>query len=291
VLHLVTEALTYCLLYMTEIFENIRKFYFFHYPEGELSRYIEFISESAVDLTRDALQDNSFSIRMFPSWAPTCYINLGMPYRILAGKKTYFVAAEEDICVLRNGIVERFNSPCDHILTIKFKLGGTEALLAKPVSLVPDRPTGLSFIMPSTLIQSVKNATCFKERIAILESFFFNRITENFREKAVRDAINIYQASGFTLYNEELAERLCLTLKTFNRYFLHVAGVAPKFYLANLRARTALTDYVTERPSFIASKYGYFDAAHFYRDIRLLAGSKLSDFYNHSRLKASFFAS
>ena len=66
---------------------------------------------------------------MFASWTPTFYINLGAPYHYLIGDKQHFVEGERDILILRNSIVERYNTPSDNIFTVKFHPGGLEAVL------------------------------------------------------------------------------------------------------------------------------------------------------------------
>ncbi len=266
---------------MTEIFEDIRQFYHFHFPKGELGKYIEFFSESAVDLTQDLLKNEPFSVRMFPSWSPTCYINLGEPYHLLDRGEVYTVREDEDVLVLRDSMVERFNSPLDHIVTIKFRPGGTEALLNEPITNLNNHALALSTLLPKRLIQSVKKAESFSQRVVLLEAFFSNRLPGNpgFRVQYMQEAITAYQASGYALNNSALADILCLTPKTLNRYFIQVAGVAPKIFLGNLRARMALADYIQTRRGFVAAKYGYFDSSHFYKEVLTLTGQRLSVFY------------
>lgn len=70
---------------MVEIFDNIRKIYTFTEACPELADHIEFFSESSVESTQKYIGNSNFSVKMFPSWTPTFYINLGAPYLIAVG--------------------------------------------------------------------------------------------------------------------------------------------------------------------------------------------------------------
>jgi methylphosphotriester-DNA--protein-cysteine methyltransferase len=77
-------------------------------------------------------------------------------------------------------------------------------------------------------------------------------------------------------YNvNEMAAKLFTTSKTINRYFNRVIGTTPKNYFSIIRARTALTAYVSDRKTFIPSDYGYYDTSHFYKDVVQFTGRKL----------------
>lgn len=92
----------------------------------------------------------------------------------------------------------------------------------------------------------------------------------------VNDAIGEFEASGLQLNTSAVAERLFISSKTINRYFHRVVGSSPKTYFSILRARTALSAFVSEKP-FVPFDYGYFDMSHFYKDIAKFTGQKLSD--------------
>src|SRR5437868_4464907 len=115
---------------MVEIFDDIRKIYHFSPPCEELAGYIEFFSESSTEATRVDIGNTKFSVKMFPSWTPTIWINLGSPYYLTTGNHRHLIAAKKDILILRDTVVERHNLPTDHIFSIKFFPGGLEAILA-----------------------------------------------------------------------------------------------------------------------------------------------------------------
>lgn len=267
-------------LTMTEIFDNIRKLYRFHTPANELAGYVEFFSESCPQETFRCVADHCFSVRMFQSWTPTCYINLGEPYQMAIGANRYLIQADMDVLILRNSVVERFNLPTDHIFTIKFYPGGLEAILG--ISQVPlaDRLVQLETIIPSATIQRIKQLPTFDERVQLVESYLISQYQQ--RKKAdhyqtiVADTIGTFEASGLVLHPGQLADRMFVTSKTINRYFHRVVGSSPKQYLSALRTRSALGAYVANRKQFAPDDYGYYDMSHFYKDVIQFTGQKLS---------------
>jgi hypothetical protein len=262
---------------MVEIFENIRKIYTFGAPRAELAEYIEFFSESSIEATRQHIAGQRFSVKMFPSWTPTFYINLGDPYEIAVSNKRYFVNADEDILILRNSIVERYNTPTDNIFTVKFFPGGLEAVLNIKQHLLIDKVVNLNKILPPELLHNIKLVKTFGVRVKLMEDF----LLMNYRNKPdhyikfVKDAIDTYAVNGLEFNNSELAEKMFATSKTINRYFNNVIGTSPKNYFSIMRARTALTGYVNGREQFTPFNYGYYDMSHFYKDVVKFTGQRL----------------
>ncbi|GAB4022642.1 AraC family transcriptional regulator [Spirosoma koreense] len=264
---------------MTEIFDNIRKLYRFYTPGNELADYIEFFSESSAAETYRYVADNQFMIRMFPSWTPTGYINLGPPYRMTVGAEQFLISQHTDVLILRNTIVERHNLPTDHIFTIKFFPGGLEAVLGVNQAQFTDQVVHLNAVLPASLIQRVKEADHFDERVALLEHYLLGqyhlRKKPDYYRSIVQDTIGTFSNSGLELNTGQLADRLFLTAKTINRYFHRVVGTSPKQYLTMVRTRAALAGYVANKDRFSPYEYGYYDMSHFYKDIVRFTGQKL----------------
>ena len=94
----------------------------------------------------------------------------------------------------------------------------------------------------------------------------------------VHDAIGEYQASGLQLQTCAVAERLFVTSKTINRYFHRVVGLPPKQYFSIVRARTALTAFVTNPGGFAPFEYGYYDMSHFNKEVLKFTGQTLAGY-------------
>jgi AraC-like DNA-binding protein len=233
---------------MTEIFDNIRKLYRFYAPSHELADFIEFFSESSPAETYRQVANNRFSVKMFPSWTPTMYINLGEPYQLSVGDKYYHIQKTTDVLILRNTIVQRHNLPTDHIFTVKFFPGGLEAVLGINQVQFVDQVVRLETVLPAAIIQRVKQLDFFEERIELLQHYFSHQYHQQKKDdhyrQLVSTTIGTFTDSGMLLNTAQLADRLFATSKTINRYFHRVVGIPPKNYLTTLRTRAALSGYV-----------------------------------------------
>jgi hypothetical protein len=262
---------------MVEIFENIRKIYTFRQPCAELTEHIEFFSESSFEETKRHITGEYFSVKMFPSWTPTFYINLGELYEISVGNKRYFIGADDDILILRNSIVERYNTPTDNIFTVKFYPGSIAAILDIKQPGLIDKVINLKSILPAQLLYQLKLPITFDERVELMQNYFLTNLKQqrDYYLKFVKDTIDTYAEGSMQFSNSKLAEKMFTTSKTINRYFNQVVGVPPKDYFSTMRARTALTDYVNSRNQFVPFDYGYYDMSHFYKGIVKFTGQKL----------------
>jgi len=266
---------------MVEIFDNIRKIYNFSQPCIELSNYIEFFSESCFEETQKQVGNNCFTVKMFPSWTPTIYINLGTPYNLVTGNTASGISSNDDVLILRNNIVERQNLPHDHIFTIKFYPGALQVLLGIDQKCFIDKITPAGNVIPPALLHKVKQAQGFGERVQMLQTFFLSKLQyakhKSHYLQLVQDAIGLYTDGSMQQNNAQLAQRMFTTSKTINRYFNNVVGTTPKNYFTIVRARHALTGYVAGKPQFDPSGYGYYDMSHFYKDVVKFTGYKLHE--------------
>jgi len=266
---------------MVEIFDNIKKIYHFGAPCEELTDHIEFFSESSPEETDRHAAGRKFTVKMFPSWTPTFWINLGTAYKLKLGKHDYTIRPEDDIVLLRDSVAVRHNLPTDHIFTVKFFPGGLEAILGISQVQFTGKPFDLRNVLPDRLIQEVKKQSTFDQRKQLLENFFLlhyhRQNKKDYYRQLVSDSIEIYAAGNMNYNTNQVAERLFLRSKTINRYFNAVVGTAPKRYFSTFRARTALTAYVADRRAFHPVDFGYHDSSHFYKEVIKFTGQKLSD--------------
>lgn len=265
---------------MVEIFDNIRKIYRFCAPCAELVDYIEFFSESSFGATRAYIGDARFTVKMFPSFTPTFWFNLGAPYYLAIGNRQQLVQPGQDVLVVRDGTTERFNLPSDHLFSIKFFPGGLEAVFGIDQSAMLNRVVNLHDVLPSPLIQQVRQAHNFDERVTLLQQFFLQQWSRQKKRdhyiRFVNDTIACYQTGGLQYNVNELSEQLFASSKTINRYFKQVVGTSPKHYFSILRARTALTAYVAGKATFDPSHFGYYDMSHFYREMVQFTGKRMA---------------
>jgi AraC-like DNA-binding protein len=124
--------------------------------------------------------------------------------------------------------------------------------------------------------------SCLEDRISFLEPWFLEKLHKNRKDQydinCIRMAMHDHYGSGMEMKNHELAEKLCVSEKTFYRYFKNSIGTNPKTYFSIVRARTALTAYRKDREGFSPYNFGYYDFGHFSKDVVKFTGSLLSGF-------------
>ncbi len=270
---------------MVEIFNDIRKIYEFYQPCDELTRHVEFISESMPaivgNISRENISPQFSAVKMFPSWTPTFWINLGPSYYLSAGNETHTIKSIDDVLLLRDGIVERIKQAKDHIFTVKFRPGGLEAVLGISQPKLAGQVINLKEIMPATFLQKIKQPMTVAERVVMMQQFLLNSYknrTEDYYLKFVTDCIENYGDPDIQLNTSQVAERMFVTSKTINRYFNKVVGTSPKNYFSIMRTRTALTAWVNQKQQFSPYDFGYYDMSHFYKDVVKFTGQKLTAF-------------
>jgi AraC-like DNA-binding protein len=266
---------------MVEIFDDIRKLYRFSAPCEELTNYIEFFSETSLEATNQFISTEKFTVKLFPSYTPTIWINLGSPYCLSNGSKQVCIGAHTDILLLRNNIVERTNLRTDNIFTVKFHPGGFEAVFGIEQTKIGSNIININTLLPSALLHQIKKQDCFEQRKILLQQYLLNllnvKFADNYFYQKVLHAVDTFATSNMSCNNNKLASELAITDKTLYRYFKNIIGIAPKNYFSIVRARTALTAYVSDEALFSPYDYGYYDMSHFRKAIVQFTGQKLSE--------------
>jgi len=266
---------------MVEIFDDIRKLYRFKDACAELLPYIEFFSETSLDAMRENIASEIFTVKLFPSYTPTIWLNLGAPYQLANGNKSVSIDSHTDILILRNQIVERRNLPTDNIFTVKFNPGGFEAIFGVEQGKIENAVVDVKTIVSSSILQKLKRLYDFDDRVTMLQNHFLHllnkRFSDAYRYQKVCSTLHAFHLSHMRLNNQQLADELMITAKSLNRYFKRFVGTPPKTYFSIVRARTALTAYVLNKDGFSSADYGYYDKSHFYKDVLKFTGQTLSD--------------
>jgi AraC-like DNA-binding protein len=264
---------------LTEIFDNIRKLYRFKDPCQLLAAHIEFYSETSLEATSRYIKAENFTVKLFPSYTPTIWINLGSPYFLKNGHHEQRINEATDVLLLRNEIIERNNRPTDNIFTIKFLPGAFESFFGFSQTLIGSEIINVNEILPESFMKRLKSAACFEDRIGMLENLFLEKMRmqsrDNYHFTRVKEVIESFCKTGMVSSNRELGGQLYISEKSLNRYFHQVIGTNPKNYLATVRVRTALTAYVRDTANYSPWNHGYCDMSHFYKAVVKFTGQKL----------------
>jgi AraC-like DNA-binding protein len=91
----------------------------------------------------------------------------------------------------------------------------------------------------------------------------------------VRDVVEAIAADRQITRVEQVAERLCLSLRPLQRTFQKYVGVTPKWIIQRYRLHEAAAQLASPTPpdlTELALQLGYFDQAHFARDFKRVVG-------------------
>ena len=266
---------------MTELFNDIRSLYRFKAPCDELKNYIEFFSESCFESTKQIVGDRSFSIKMFKSWTPTFWINLGPSYNLMLNGVIHNIKANSAIALTRNVTSERINQSSDYLFTIKFYPGALEHVLGVDQTKLNNGLVELNQLLPYALLQKIKSAECLEQRICLIEQYLLRnmlnkKLTDHYAN-LVTQTIAVYTSNGMKFSVNELAYKTFTSSRTLRRYFDRVIGIGPKQYFESVRLRTALSSFLSNGKNFDPVKYGYYDNSHFYRTVTRFTGERIAE--------------
>lgn len=260
-----------------EILDDIRQYFVFAESCELLSPYIEFFAESPKE--RIPLDNNTHLLyRLFESYTPTFFINLTDSYLLKLHNETYKIDEGQDILILRDTRVERFNSIDDNIFTVKFYPGALGQFFDISTEQIKNSITFLNTILPQQLLEDIRNAPNFEIRKHLISNYLLKQLDKNndCKLRVVNDAIQKFKTNDMLLSVQEMAEEVNVSPKTLTRYFSKELGVPPKKYLSMVRFRKALTNYVHVNDTFDPFNYGYYDHSHFGKDVVKFTGKKLT---------------
>ncbi len=267
---------------MTEIFDDIKSLYKFQEASAELKDYIDFFSESDLEKNAFLIEKNFMNVKLFPSFTPTIWINLGSEYQINSNLSNKIIHPQKDVLVLRATEIDRIILPTDHIFTIKFHPGAFEMIFGISQAIIANDIIDIAQLFSPSVIRKIKNMSGLEARVNEFETILLSRIkTTQYSKKNVLPIdllVKEFKKSNMSMKREDFASRLYISEKTFYRRFCETIGTSPKNYFNILRARSALIAYESSYATFSPYDFGYFDYSHFSKDVKSFTGQTLSSF-------------
>lgn len=239
-------------------------------PVKELESFIDFFWETKFD---DLLQQNpeGFSDALFPNIGYTYLINLGTPFIMQIGDKKFDM--KTDGFLPRNKSIECYHRQGNKLFGIKFKI--SPIIFKTRVNFAEYREYiyPLSYLMEQPVIDKVKKAASFGERVHILNTYFQSLIkTYPGSWEAIRIVSEILQhcdsTNDFTTSVEDFAERYKISARTLHRYFETSTSLSSKKALQILRIRKAVKHLAHSPVDFNYEMYGYYDYSHFCKHLK-----------------------
>lgn len=235
-----------------------------------LSQFIDFFWETDFE-TLFEQYPNGFSDALFPNVGYTYLINLGTPF--------VMQLEEEKFEVKNDGFLPRHkNMICHHsmgnkIFGIKFNV--SPVIFQKKINFSEYKEYifPLAYLIDRSIIERVKNAGSFDERMKILSDYYEDIIQQyagSLKQVDIVTAIlhDCVADNCFDISIEELSNRYKISTRTLQRYFEATTSITSKQALQILRIRKAVEKLTTHPESFHYSQFGYYDYSHFHKHLK-----------------------
>ncbi len=256
-------------------------------PPAVLSGFIDFFWETKFDALWEQHPDG-FSDALFPNIGYTYLINLGTPFTMQVDEKLFEM--KTDGFLPRHRPIECYHKPGNTIFGIKFKI--SPVIFKTRVNFAEYREFiyPLSYLMEQAVIDKVKKADSFNERVWVLGDYF-QSIIEMYSGswEPIRIVSEILEhcdkQNDFTTTIEDFAAQYNISARTLQRYFETTTSLSSKKALQIMRIRKAVQHLVNSPGDFHYTIYGYYDHSHFYKHLKqFLQKATLKNIQPHLRL-------
>jgi AraC-like DNA-binding protein len=256
-------------------------------PPPALSHFIDFFWETKFDHLWSKYP-KGFSDAQFPNIGYTYIINLGTPFEMQVDDKKFQM--KTDGFLPRYNAIECFHKPGNHLFGIKFRI--SPIIFEKKINFSEYREYifPLSYLLDQSIIDQVKKAKTFKERITILSRYFSSLLSKYDGSMHAVDQVSAIidsclKKNEFNPSLELLAAKHRISVRTLQRHFEKCTGISTKQALQVMRIRKATAHLVHSPGDFSFSAYGYYDHSHFYKHLKqFLQRNTLKNIEPHLRL-------
>lgn len=252
-----------------------------------LENFIDFFWETKFD---DLLQlhPKGFSDTLFPNIGYTYLINLGTPFIMQVADRKFDI--KTDGFLPRNTAIECYHRQGNQLFGIKFKI--SPIIFKTRVNFAEYREYiyPLSYLMEQSVIDKVKKAASFNERVTILNDYFLSIVQlYSGSWEAIHIVSKIIQHcdanNDFTTTVEAFATQYHISERTLHRYFEITTSLSTKKALQILRIRKAVQQLANDPAQFNYHQYGYYDHSHFSKHLRqFLQKDTIANLQPHLRL-------
>ena len=239
-------------------------------PAPELRSFIDFFWETKFEGLWQRYP-KGFSDALFPNIGYTYLFNLGTPFIMQVDDKKF--SMKTDGYLPRNKAIECYHHPGNRLFGIKFRI--SPIIFKTKVNFAEYREYiyPLSYLMEQTIIDAIKKAASFEERVKTLNMYFQSMIkTYSGSWEAIRIVSEILdhcdRENDFTTTVENFASQYNISARTLHRYFETTTSLSSKKALLVLRIRKAVQQLANSPAEFNYKLYGYYDHSHFCKHLK-----------------------
>ncbi|MCW3118726.1 MAG: hypothetical protein JWM28_2808 [Chitinophagaceae bacterium] len=250
--------------------EHFEKKYHRITPPAALKLFIDFFWETDFDDLWKTYP-KGFSDALFPNTGYTYLINLANPFVMQVDTEKFEI--KSDSFLPRHKAIECYHRPGNKIFGIKFRV--SPVIFEKKINFSEYRNYifPLSYLIDPSVINKVKQAASFKERVLVLNAYFQKIVKQysgSLREVETVTAILNYcdHHNDFTSSIEGFAKKYKISTRTLQRYFEKSTSISSKKAIQIMRIRKAAAHIAQSPKTFRYAGYGYYDHSHFYKHLR-----------------------
>jgi len=141
--------------------------------------------------------------------------------------------------------------------------------------------------------QTILKAHSISERIVLIETFLFNRLTNTEAiDRIVKSTVETILTANGQLSVDQLSQQTNINRRQLERKFSSAIGLSPKQLSKTIRLQATLKMFLNKKfTSLTALAYEneYYDQAHFIKDFKELTGFTPKEFYGNNLKMTSFF--
>ena len=244
--------------------------YFRVKPPASIAHFIDFIWETDFEELLEKYP-KGFSDALFPNIGYTYLINLGTPYIMQVDEKSFDMKG--DGFLPRHKAIECYHRKGNKLFGIKFNI--SPVIFEKKINFSEYRNQiyPLSYLIDKSVIDKIKNASSFDERVHAVVKYFIEIVTKYHGSlKPIQMVTEILDRcnskNDFSTPIENFANEYNISTRTLQRYFENVTSTSCKTALQIMRIRKATHHLATSPDDFHYSLYGYYDQSHFYKHLK-----------------------
>lgn len=222
-----------------------------------------------------------FSDALFPNIGYTYLINLGTPCVMQLGEERSDIRA--DGFLPRHKAMICHHSTGNQLFGIKFNV--SPVVFQKRINFSEYRNYifPLAYLIDCGIVDNVKKAALFEERVKILSDYYEAIIRQNEGSLKSVDVVTAILSEcartlSFDASIEGLSNQYGISTRTLQRYFETATGITGKQALQILRIRKAVEKLAASPDDFHYKQFGYYDYSHFYKHLK--------SFLNHQTVSA-----
>ncbi|MCG8572873.1 MAG: helix-turn-helix transcriptional regulator [Spirochaetes bacterium] len=272
-------------------------------PTPILSQYIKYywileISQSSnySDPCEIIPQNYCDLCRVIPNGMAELIIHFGDDYYCIDETGNLVKEPAIAICGQKNRYFDLITPKIVHFLSVVFKPAGVAAFFPFSLHEVVNNSIELEAVFPedrNRLAYQIAEQKSANQKVAIVENFLINKLKPQKRKHLPLMEKIFFQINKNPgkIDVDTICQNFDLNSRFLERRFKEYIGINPKSYLRIVRLQNAIHRFSCLKTTLTDLSYdaGYYDQAHFIREVKALTGLTPKEFFHQPVLYSDYF--